>query len=152
MTEAFHTGGCACGDVRYRAHGEPALATVCHCTFCQRRLASAFAILVTFEAPNVEIVRGELAEVEHHSDVSGRWLRMAFCPKCGTTVAHTAELRPGMRTIAGGTFDDPRWFTIQRHIWAQSKLPWVTIPADMPAYPQGYVPPSPSDAPAAGRS
>ena len=147
MTDT-HTGGCACGAVRYRTLGKPVLGAVCHCTFCQRRLASAFAILATFEEQNVEILQGELAEVEHHSDVSGRWLRMQFCPKCGTTVSHRAQLRPGMRTIAGGTFDDPQWFTIDRHIWVQSKLPWVKIPEGMPVYPQGYVPPSPPDAPA----
>ena len=139
MTDT-HTGGCACGTVRYQVRGKPVLAAVCHCTFCQRRLASAFAILATFEEQNVEILQGELAEVEHHSDVSGRWLRMQFCPKCGTTVSHRAQLRPGMRTIAGGTFDDPRWFTIDRHILAQSKLPWVTIPEGVAVYQQAFVP------------
>jgi hypothetical protein len=147
MTDT-HTGGCACGTVRYQVRGKPVLAAVCHCTFCQRRLASAFAILATFEEQNVEILQGELHEVEYHSDVSGRWLHMQFCPKCGTTVSHRAQLRPGMHTIAGGTFDDPQWFTIDRHIWVQSKLPWVKIPEGMPVYPQGYVPPSPPDAPA----
>jgi hypothetical protein len=58
---------------------------------------------------------------------------------CGTTVSHTAELRPGMRTIAAGTFDDPTWFTIDRHIWVQSKLPWVTIPDNVATYAQGFV-------------
>ena len=145
MTDT-HTGGCACGTVRYQVRGKPVLAAVCHCTFGQRRLASAFAILATFEEQNVEILQGELAEVEHHSDVSGRWLRMQFCPKCGTTITHRAQLRPGMRTIAGGTFDDPQWFTIDRHIWVQSKLPWVKIPEGMPAYPQAYVPPAPPSA------
>jgi hypothetical protein len=64
---------------------------------------------------------------------------MSFCPKCGTTISHTAEIRPGMRTIAGGTFDDPTWFRIDRHIWVQSKLPWVAIPPDVAAYAQGFV-------------
>ena len=134
-----HAGSCACGAVRYRVTGRPIVGAVCHCTFCQRRLASAFAVLATFPEESVEITQGELKECEHRSDASGRWLRMNFCPKCGTTVYHTAEVRPRARTIAGGTFDDPNWFTINRHIWVKSKLPWVTIPAGVEVHDQGFV-------------
>ena len=135
-----HEGGCACGAVRYRVHGSPAVGTVCHCRFCQKRLASAFAVLASFKEEVVEILQGELKEVEHRSDVSGRWLRMSFCPKCGTTVCHTAEVRPGMRGIAAGTFDETDWFAIDRHIWVLSKLPWVTIPEGVAAYPKAFNP------------
>lgn len=140
MTD-IHLGGCACGFVRYRVQGRPVVGTVCHCLFCQRRLASAFAVLASFEEDAIEILQGELSEVEHRSDESGRWLRMSFCAKCGTTISHRAELRPGMRTIAAGTFDDPNWFSINRHIWIRSKLPWVAIPEGVATYAQGYVAP-----------
>jgi hypothetical protein len=117
--------------------GKPAFGVVCHCKFCQRRLASAFAIIASFEEKNIEITQGELIEREHRSDESGRWLKMNFCPKCGTTVYHTAEVRPGMKSIAAGTFDEPEWFAIDRHIWVQSKQPWVTIPSNVAAFPRG---------------
>jgi hypothetical protein len=97
--------------------------------------------LASFKEEAVELLHGEVREVENHSDESGRWLRMNFCPKCGTTVFHTAELRPGIRTVAAGTFDDPTWFNIDRHIWVRSKLPWVTIPDGVATYVQGYLPP-----------
>jgi hypothetical protein len=139
---AEHTGGCACGALRYRATGQPLLGTVCHCRFCQRRLASAFAVLVSFSEAQVAFTQGEPIEREHRSDESGRWLRMNFCAQCGTTVSHRAEVRPGLHTIAGGSFDDPGWFAIQRHIWVRSKLPWVTVPPEVDAYDQGYVPPA----------
>lgn len=135
----IHEGGCVCGAVRYRVHGDPVVGTVCHCTFCQKRLASGFAVLASFREEAIELLQGQLSEVEHRSDVSGRWLRMRFCPKCGTTVSHAAELRPGMRVIAAGTFDDPRWFRIDRHIWTRSKLPWVEVPEGVESYDQGYV-------------
>lgn len=144
MTEV-HSGGCACGAVRYRVHGKPTVGTVCHCSFCQRRLASAFAVLATFPEQSVELLQGQLAECEHRSDESGRWLRMNFCSKCGTTVSHTAEIRPGARTIAAGTFDDANWFNIDRHIWVRSKVPWVSVPEGVAIYQQGFVPSPPSD-------
>lgn len=139
--EDVHDGGCACGAVRYRVHGKPMFGTVCHCTFCRRRLASAFALLATFPEQAVEITQGELAERTHRSDESGRWLRMSFCPKCGTTIFHVSEFRPGARTLAAGTLDDPTWFKIDRHIWARSKLPWVAIPPGVEVYEQNPPPP-----------
>jgi len=140
-----HYGGCACGSVRYVVHGKPAIGTVCHCAFCQRRLASAFAVLASFPEESVEMLQGQLVEREHRSDESGRWLKMSFCPTCGTTISHTAELRPGLRTIAAGTFDDPDWFKIDRHIWVQSKRPWVSIPEGIATFQQGVVASPPPD-------
>ena len=132
-----HEGGCACGAVRYRVHGPAMLGIVCHCKFCQRRLASAFAVIAWFNEQDVEFTQGALTEYQHHSDESGRWLKMGFCGKCGTTLTHTAEVRPGLRAIAGGTFDDPDWFRIDRHIWTSSMRPWVAIPSDVTVFPQG---------------
>jgi len=144
-----HLGGCVCGAVRYQVSGAPVVATVCHCSFCRRRLASAFALLASFKEDAVTFLKGELREVEHRSDESGRWLRMRFCPQCGTTLAHTAELRPGLMTIAAGTFDDSSWFDIDRHIWVRSKLPWVSIPPGVATYDEAYVPPPAPVSPAA---
>lgn len=132
-----HEGGCACGAVRYRVRGQPTIGMVCHCRFCQRRLGSAFGIIAYFNEQDVEITQGQLTCCEHRSDESGRWLKMEFCPLCGTTVTHTAEVRPGHRGIAGGTFDDPGWFRIERHVWVQSARPWVSIPGDVAVFPQG---------------
>jgi hypothetical protein len=106
--------------------------------------------MASFAEDQVELLRGELAECEHRSDVSGRWLRMKFCPACGTTVSHTAEIRPGLCTIAAGSFDEPGWFKIDRHIWVQSKLPWVTVPKGMETHARAYTPSLPAAAGTAG--
>jgi hypothetical protein len=132
-----HEGGCACGAVRYQVVGQPAVCQVCHCRFCQRRTGSAFGTVAYFDERDVRFLQGELQTYEHHSDETGRWLKTQFCPRCGTTVTHTVEIRPGLRAIALGTLDDPEWPTIQRHIWVQSKRSWVSIPADMTALPRG---------------
>lgn len=134
-----HEGGCVCGAVRYRVRGEPVVSMACHCTFCQRRLGSAFATFAYFEERDVEFTQGQLTNYKHHSDESGRWVTIEFCPRCGTTLTHTAEARPGLRTIAAGTFDDPGWIRIERHIWVRSKRPWVSLPLDVAVFPQGSV-------------
>jgi hypothetical protein len=123
-----HEGGCLCGAVRYRVHGEPARSSVCHCTYCQKRTGSAFGIGAYFRAEQVELTRGRLTAYEHRSDESGRWLRNEFCPVCGVIVTWTAEALPGLRAIAGGTFDDPTWIRPDRHGWTRSAHPWVAMP------------------------
>ena len=132
-----HEGGCACGAVRYEVRGEPQICQICHCRFCQRRTGSAFGMVAYFDERNVSILLGGLTEREHRSDETGRWLRMQFCPQCGTTVTHTVQIRPGLRAISVGTLDDPEWPRIQRHIWVQSKRSWVSIPAGMVVFSQG---------------
>jgi hypothetical protein len=141
-----HEGGCLCGAVRYRVRGQPVVGLVCHCTFCQRRTGAAFAVLGYFEDCDVEFNRGRRTVYEHRSDESGRWLRTEFCPVCGTTVTHTAERRPELRGIAGGTFDDPGWLTIERHIWVRSARRWVSIPAGVEVFQEGSPAPPTTEA------
>ena len=71
-----------CGSVRYRTVGEPMLATVCHCTFCQRRTGSAFSEPVIFKTEQVEFSGGRLATYEHRSDESQRWPRTPGGVEC----------------------------------------------------------------------
>ena len=136
MTDV-HEGGCVCGEIRYRVTGDPVIATVCHCRFCQKRTGSAFSQPVVFSEDQVEFSGGPRTTYEHLSDESHRWLRMEFCPRCGTTVAWRAERRPGTIGIAGGTFDDPNWVKIQRHIWTRSAQHWTSIPADLECFEKG---------------
>lgn len=135
--EEIHEGGCLCGDVRYRTIGPPITATVCHCTFCQRRTGSAFSQPVHFPIDRVELSGGPLTQYEHRSDESHRWLRLEFCSRCGTTVRWTTERRPGVYGIAGGTFDEPGWYRIERHIWTRSAQSWLTLPEDMAVFEKG---------------
>jgi len=140
MNEIRHEGGCLCGALRYRTSGDPVFVNVCHCTFCQRRTGSAFGISVIFNEANVE-TSGKRSTFEHRSDESGRWLRMEFCPTCGTTVGWTAEMRPGMHVIAGGTFDDQKWFKINRFIWTRSAHSWIELPPGVETFEQAAPPP-----------
>ena len=137
MAEAVHEGGCLCGDIRYAVHGAPLRASVCHCLYCQRRSGSAFALIPFFREEAVRPLQGAPVTYRHVSDESGRWLDTGFCPRCGTTVTVRVERAPGACGISGGSFDDPTWFTVTRHIWTRSKLPWVALPAGCEALEKG---------------
>jgi hypothetical protein len=139
--EAVHEGGCLCGAVRYRVTGEPVRASACHCTNCQRRTGSAFGIGTYFKEAQVSFNGAPRGTYEYRSDESGRWLRNEFCVKCGTTMTWTAEALPGVRAIAGGSYDDPKWFRLPRHAWLRSALPWFTPPAGTDHLQHGSLPP-----------
>src|SRR6185437_6656477 len=99
---------------------------------CQRRTGAAFGVEVLFADDQVEFFGSPVETYEYRSAIHGRWLRLESCPRCATPVAVTAQRRPGQLGLNGGTFDDATWFSIARHIWASSKLPWVEVSADVP--------------------
>jgi hypothetical protein len=133
-------GGCLCGAVRYRVANQPQRASVCNCRTCQRRTGSAFGFGAYFDEKDVSL-RGKLQAYELRSDETRRWLRNEFCPVCGTTVSWTLEAQPGMRAIAVGTFDDPKWLRPRRFAWMRSAHPWVVPPADVEVFDKGTLPP-----------
>lgn len=135
----FHEGGCVCKAIRYRVKGTPIFTSVCHCTFCQRRTGSAFGIGAYFKEEDVQFVHGRLNAYEHRSDESNRWLRMEFCPTCGTTVSWTVQVRPGLRAIAAGTFDDASWLKVDRHAWVRSARSWTIVPSDVERFEEGSI-------------
>jgi len=133
-----HEGGCLCRAVRYRVKAEPVRTSACHCTSCQRRTGSAFGVGAYFNQEDVEFLKKDtLKSYQYRSDESGRWLRLEFCSNCGGTVTWTAEVFPALRAIAGGSFDDPKWFRPARFVWMRSAHPWIMPPADMPVFHEG---------------
>jgi hypothetical protein len=133
-----HEGGCVCGAVRYRVHGAPLRVTVCHCTWCQRRTGSAFAVSAVFEQARFELT-GRAPQIHRHrSDESGRWLDQHFCPDCGGQVGFTLEWVGGVFAVAAGTFDEPRWLDPVscdfRYVYLRSAQCWSTLPEGVERY------------------
>jgi hypothetical protein len=126
-----HEGGCLCGEVRYTAFGDPQRVTVCHCTWCQRRTGSAFAVEALFDLRQIEIT-GETSRFRSVSDESGRWLELEFCPRCGANIGFTFERLQGHRMIDCGTFDDPSWISPGRYefryVYLRSAQCWSDVP------------------------
>ena len=139
-TENQNSGGCQCGAVRYLTSDKPTRVMACHCTTCKLRSGSPYGVGVYFAESDVEFVSGEMLDFQFNSDTSGRWIRNQFCAKCGTAVTWTLEMRPGLRAIAGGTYDDPDWFDIQAHIWTRSARSDMRYPDGMRVYPEALPP------------
>ena len=128
-------GGCACGGVRYRLSSEPLFVHCCHCLNCQRQTGSAFVINLLIEADRVEVLAGAPRPVEVPRD-DGSSQTIFRCPRCEVAVfSQYGHLR--VRFVRGGTLDDPRDVRPDVHIYTRSKVEWVTLPEDVPAF-DGY--------------
>ena len=125
-------GGCACGAVRYRLTAEPLFVHCCHCLNCQRQTGSAFVINLLIEADRVEVLSGEPQPVEAPRDDGSEQL-IHRCPTCQVAV-YSDYGRPEILFVRGGTLDEPREVRPDVHIYTKSKVAWVTLPDDTPAF------------------
>src|SRR4026207_1305817 len=147
-------GGWSCGAVRYRLTSEPLFVHCCHCRNCQRQTGSAYVINVLIQADRVELTSGRqpaapavttarigagrvelTAGVPRAVDVprdDGSAQRIHRCPECQVAV-YSEYGRPEVRFVRGGTLEQPSSVAPDVHIFTKSKLPWVTLPEDVPA-------------------
>lgn len=125
-------GGCSCGAVRYRLTSEPLFVHCCHCLNCQRQTGSAFAVNVLIEADRVEITRGEPRLVAVRRD-DGSPQEVFRCPTCEIAL-YSHYSRPVVAFVRAGTLDEPASVSPDVHIFTRSKVPWVTLPEDVPAF------------------
>lgn len=131
-----HEGGCLCGSMRFRIHGDPIRTLVCHCRFCQRMTGSTSYAEALFPFDAVEFSGAPTSQYEHLSQGSGKMVHVHFCSRCGTSLALTFERWPQYRAISRGSFDDPNWVTVGSHIWTDSAQSGVTLPADTDCFPE----------------
>jgi hypothetical protein len=136
MTEGLE-GGCACGALRYRLQSAPMFVHCCHCLDCQRQTGSAFALNALIEADRVTLLSGNPQVVGVPTD-SGLPHDISRCPACEIAVWSTYGGRTKIRFVRVGTLDTPSAISPDVHIYTRSKVPWVALPAGVPAFEAYY--------------
>jgi hypothetical protein len=139
MAEASDSlqGGCACSAVRYRLGAAPMFVHCCHCRDCQRQTGSAFVLNALVETERVVLLAGEPVPVAVPTD-SGRPHHIFRCPACQTAVWSEYGGAANLRFVRVGTLDQPAVVIPDVHIYVRSKLPWVSLPAAVPAFEAYY--------------
>jgi len=132
VTPARLTGGCSCGAVRYRLTSEPIFVHCCHCLNCQQQTGSAFVINILIETDRVELLGDEPEAVSVPRD-GAKKQKIWRCPTCQIAL-YSQYTSPRVRFVRAGTLDDPSAVTPDVHIFTRSKLPWVALPEDVPAF------------------
>jgi len=139
---ATHTGGCACGAVRFKIEEDPITARVCWCRGCQYLGAGSGTVGVMFPTATFAFTSaGEMGDFASTAD-SGSAMHRRFCAKCGTPLFSEAESRPHAITIRAGAMDHPENYPPRSIIWAKAAPPWATFDPALPTV-DGQPPPPP---------
>jgi len=129
-------GGCACGRVRYRLTSAPLFVHCCHCLNCQRETGSAFVLNALIETDRIALTGSAPLAVAVPTD-SGGPHRIYRCEACQVAV-WSEYSSPKLRFVRVGTLDEPHALKPDVHIYTRSKVPWVTLPEDVPAFEAYY--------------
>ncbi|NJN51015.1 MAG: GFA family protein [Gammaproteobacteria bacterium] len=124
------TGGCFCGEVRYRIDGALRNARACHCSRCRRAFSgpsSAYAELSPIST--LTWVTGE-QKLKRYASNDG-WA-LVFCSNCGSTLC--GLFGEAVHGVTLGCVDGDPGVAIERHIFVGSKAPWDHIGGDAPQF------------------
>lgn len=126
------TGNCLCGQVSYKAEGEPMFQANCHCTDCRKATGASFATLVFLKEDHVTI-SGELKSFEH-SAASGNQMIKQFCPICGSQMFSISESRAGWIGLRAGQIREVENINPQFNVYAGSRLPCTVLDDNLTAF------------------
>jgi hypothetical protein len=116
------TGGCYCGQIRFKATAEPMQRANCHCANCRRAAGAQAVAWITVLRSDFRFNKGE---PKHHRTETGA-IR-TFCDTCGTSLTYEIGNRPDEIDITTGSLDHPEDFAAIRDVFPEEKLPWVRL-------------------------
>jgi hypothetical protein len=126
-------GGCYCGEVRYKAEGEPMMKAECFCRECQYITGGGSLLIMAMPVEGFALTKGAVKGFAR-SDIEGAVTR-EFCPNCGT---HLFTRAPGFKAgviIKIGSLDDQSQFAgPDTANFACDALPYHRLPEDIPVY------------------
>ena len=117
MSDTVRTGGCQCGAVRFRVHGELGRRSICHCRMCQKQFGSFFGAFVAVPKDKVEWIREEPSYFQSSVNIT-----RGFCRHCGTPMTYR---NPEGLEISIGSFDDRSDLAPELQVNYAARLPWV---------------------------
>ena len=122
------TGGCLCGQVRYRLTAEPVASRICWCRDCQH-IAGNGTVNAIFPSEAFEITGSTAAFVS--TAESGNQITRRFCPQCGCHLFADSSGRAGFTVVRIGTLDDSSSITPAANIWSRSAPAWAHLDASI---------------------
>ena len=128
------TGQCRCGACRLELAVE-ALPPVyaCHCHICQRVSGSAFSVQALVVEASLSVAGPIIVkEIVTEDRVSTQ----RYCSECYARLYNTNSRRPGIAVVRAGTLDRSEELECRAHIFTAYKQGWVTVPSDVPQWPE----------------
>ena len=123
------TGGCLCGEVRYRISGPLHNADHCHCSMCRRQHGAAFATYADFNSEDFQWLSGAALIKIYETPSGAGW---CFCSECGSTLAGSEN--GNITSVALGTVEGDPGIRPGSHIFAGSGAQWYEISDGLPQF------------------
>ena len=122
------TGGCLCGEIRYKVT-EPTLDTnFCHCRMCQKFSGAPVTAGSVYATSAVQFTKGEPKYYR-----SSPFAERGFCANCGSSLTYRPLVPPvspdwaNWVLIYTASLDNPAPNAPTWHLGVESQMPWLDI-------------------------
>ena len=123
------TGGCHCGEVRYRATGETFHAGNCHCSICRRTTGAPFVAWFSVRREDFRFTQGNPQRYASSAKAT-----RTFCAHCGTQLTFEHADFAAEIDVTTCSLDDPERVPPEHHIHTSARLKWVKICDGLPEF------------------
>ena len=130
-----HGGGCQCGALRYQFQAPLRDIAHCHCSVCRRSSGGIVTTWITVPLASFRWLAGTPREYASSASCT-----RSFCPTCGAQLCLFTTLSPQTLDVTVATLDHPELAPADRHIWVQSRLPWLHLDQQLPEEQQEHIP------------
>ena len=114
------TGECRCGRVKMALTAAPVLTFMCHCSGCQKMMASAFSLTAKVAADGFRVVEGEPV-------LGGLQTGIAhyYCPHCKSCLYSKLPEQEDVVNVRMTLFEGLRSYPPFLEVFLSERLPWV---------------------------
>jgi class 3 adenylate cyclase len=122
------TGGCLCGEIRYKITETALDSNFCHCRMCQKFSGSPVTAGSTYSISAVQFTKGQPRYFK-----SSPFAERGFCANCGSSLTYRPLVPPvtpawaNWITVYSGTLDNPVPNAPTWHLGVESQVPWIDI-------------------------
>lgn len=124
-----YSGGCFCGELRFRPDVEPVETGYCHCSICRRTTGAPFLAFASFPVESFTYTKGEPKIFESSSKG-----RREFCSICGTQISFRESGAAKTLDVNSGALDEINAVAPDHHIYTSNQVEWLEIDDQFPRY------------------
>ena len=122
MKEQSISGGCYCGNIRYKAPAGTIFQVNCHCENCRRAVGAQSVAFISVPLEEFSWTKG--SPTRYQTDTEA-W--RTFCPECGTSLTYESATRRDQIDILTASLDHPEDYPPNSDAWEEERLDWVPL-------------------------